>query len=119
MPGTLAAETPISGGVLVAVVVLGVVELALIVVCLVDIARRPTVLGGRKWMWVVVVLLFNLIGPVVYLAVGRVPAPAGDDTPSPDEGARDRATAAADLLYGPSGGPQHGGGDPVQPPPPS
>jgi Phospholipase_D-nuclease N-terminal len=101
MPGSLAADTTLTGGVLVAVVVLGLVELALVVVCLVDIVRRPAVLGGHKWVWVVVVLLFNLVGPIVYLAVGRVSLPAADDAADPQGDVRDRATAAADLLYGP------------------
>ena len=76
MLASVAAETVFTGAALIVIVALALVELALVVVCLVDIVRRPAVLGGRKWIWVVVVLLFNLVGPIVYLAIGRVSPPA-------------------------------------------
>ncbi len=115
MPVWTAAQTTLSTGVIVALVVLALVELALIVVALVDLARRPAVLGGRKWVWVLVIVVFNLIGPIVYLAVGREPAPVADDEGAPREGTGDRVAATADLLYGPASQPHVGDG---QGPPP-
>jgi hypothetical protein len=97
-----AEELTLSGGVLVAVVIVGLAILALDVFCIVDVVRRPAVLGGRKWVWILVICLFNLIGPIVYLAVGRVPAPAAEPQQSQGATAADRAAAAADLLYGPA-----------------
>ena len=118
MPVPTAAEVTASPGVLVVLIVLGVIELALIVVCLVDLLRRPAVLGGRKWVWVVVILLFNLLGPILYLAVGRVPPPVADQASTADDGTRDRASAAADLLYGPAADRRDEDGAQSPPPPP-
>jgi len=45
-------------------------QLGLMVYCLVDLARRERV-KGPKWLWVILIVLGELIGPVVYLIVGR------------------------------------------------
>jgi hypothetical protein len=45
-------------------------ELGLMIYCVVDIARRPKT-RGPKWMWLVIVVLINLIGSIVYLLIGR------------------------------------------------
>lgn len=95
----IAQSTTLSGGALVAVVVLVIAQVALLVVGLVDLVRRPAVLGGHKWVWLIVMLLFSVIGPIIYLAVGRVPAPVAQQ-PEPTGGTKDRASAAADRLYG-------------------
>lgn len=47
-----------------------ILQLILMIVALVDIARRPKT-RGPKWVWVLVVVLVNLIGPVIYFVVGR------------------------------------------------
>jgi len=100
MTTLFAQDVTIPSGALVAVIVLGVVEIALAVFCIIDIVRRPAVTGDRKWVWIVIVLLFNLIGSIIYLAVGRAPAPAPEPAPAAQP-TGDRAAAAADLLYGP------------------
>jgi hypothetical protein len=90
----------LSTGTIVALVLLGLVELGLMIWAVIDIIRRPAVLWGQKWIWLVIVILFGLVGPLVYLAVGRVQSPvpesAVDTTPMTD-----RAGQTADLLYGP------------------
>jgi hypothetical protein len=43
----------------------------LIVWALVDLAKRERVKGGSKIIWVLVVVLFEFIGPILYLAWGR------------------------------------------------
>ncbi len=45
-------------------------QLLLIVVALIDLARRPKV-NGPKWIWVVIIVLINFIGPIAYFLVGR------------------------------------------------
>ncbi|MGH7713336.1 MAG: PLD nuclease N-terminal domain-containing protein [Gemmatimonadaceae bacterium] len=95
--------TSLGGGlptpVLVALIALGVVQLTLQIVALVDLARRQIVAGGRKWVWVVVTVLGGLIGALAYLAVGRTAPRFGADEPQAgNEGARRRAL---DTLYGP------------------
>ncbi len=47
-----------------------VIQLVLIVVALRDLMRRRTV-RGEKWMWVIVIVLLNFIGPILYFVVGR------------------------------------------------
>lgn len=46
-------------------------QVVLLVIALVDIVRRQAVTGGSKLLWILIVCLVNVIGPVVYLAVGR------------------------------------------------
>jgi uncharacterized membrane protein YhaH (DUF805 family) len=48
-----------------------VVQLALIVISVVDLVRRDHVAGSSKLVWVLVIILINIIGPIVYLAFGR------------------------------------------------
>ena len=96
-----AADVIIPSGALVALIVIGVIELALAVFCIVDIVRRPAVLGDRKWVWIVIVALFNLVGAIIYLAVGRVQPPPIETHAQPGAAAG-RVAAAADILYGPA-----------------
>lgn len=48
-----------------------VLNLVLLVISLVDITRREYVAGGNKIIWVLVTVLFQIIGPITYLVVGR------------------------------------------------
>jgi hypothetical protein len=45
-------------------------QLALITVALVDLIRRPTT-NGPKWLWVLIILFLNFIGPIAYFLAGR------------------------------------------------
>ena len=94
--------------VLVAIALLWVIEVALAVFALVRLWRTPVeqVVTGKKWVWVLVILLVNLVGPIIFLAAGRKPAAVVDPVRQNGEAGvggaarADRATAAADLLYG-------------------
>jgi hypothetical protein len=46
------------------------VQIALIVIALWDLWKREAT-RGPKWLWVLVILLINFIGPIIYLVVGR------------------------------------------------
>ena len=46
------------------------IQLALIAVALFDLAKRGST-RGPKWVWVLVILFINFIGPIVYFVVGR------------------------------------------------
>jgi hypothetical protein len=78
-----------------------VVQVVLVTICIVDLSRRTDVqvLGGRRWVWLLVILFINAgIGAIIYLAVGRGPAAV-------DEGAiagldTGKAASAVDSLYG-------------------
>jgi hypothetical protein len=46
------------------------VQLALVVAALWDLIRREST-RGPKWLWVLVILFLNFIGPIVYFLVAR------------------------------------------------
>ncbi len=47
------------------------IQLSLMIWALVDLVRRERVRGGSKLVWVLVILLLNFIGPILYLVWGR------------------------------------------------
>lgn len=47
-----------------------VIQLALLIFALIDLSRRSTT-RGPKWVWVLVIVFINIIGPIVYFVVGR------------------------------------------------
>ena len=53
------------------IVPLILLEIALLVFALVDVVRRKRVTGDNKIVWILVIVLINFIGPIVYLAAGR------------------------------------------------
>lgn len=48
-----------------------VIELALLVIALIDLVRRDQVRYLPKWAWAVIILLLNFLGPIAYLLIGR------------------------------------------------
>ncbi|MDF2821391.1 MAG: hypothetical protein K0R15_1832 [Clostridiales bacterium] len=48
-----------------------VVEFALALAALVHIVRHPNYRFGNKVMWVVIVLLIQIIGPIIYFLLGK------------------------------------------------
>ena len=81
---------------------LNVVQLALQLYALADLARRDRVRGQRKWVWALVIAFGNLVGAIAYLAVGRPSAqadmPTGASAASTAGG--EAARRAVDALYG-------------------
>jgi len=49
---------------------IAIIQLGLMIWALIDLARRERT-KGPKWVWVLVIVLINLIGPMVYFVVGR------------------------------------------------
>jgi len=45
-------------------------QLGLIAFALVDLNRRERT-KGPKWVWALVIIFVNLIGPIAYLVIGR------------------------------------------------
>jgi len=100
---TIAVELGVPEAAVWALLGVWVVLLAAQVWALVDLWRRKRVLWDRKWIWVLIILLLsNGIGVILYAALGRnVPQQFEDVRPEPNDGARsDAATAAVDTLYG-------------------
>ncbi len=46
------------------------IQLALIVFALLDLRQRAAT-RGPKWVWVLVIIFVNIIGPIIYFVVGR------------------------------------------------
>ena len=46
------------------------IEIGLMIVALVDLIKR-TKTKGPKWLWLIVILFVNLIGPIIYFLVAR------------------------------------------------
>jgi hypothetical protein len=56
------------------------IQLTLLVIALVDLVKRKRVKGGNKIIWGAVIILIDIIGPIIYLLVGREEDAAGSDT---------------------------------------
>jgi uncharacterized membrane protein len=97
----LAQLVDIPVGLLAILAVVAVVEVTLDVAALVHLYRTPStqVVGRNKWIWVAVIVLVNLVGAILYLAVGHRAAPAAE---APVARQPDRVGDLVDSLYGPS-----------------
>lgn len=47
-----------------------VIQLILILVAIIDLIRVSNT-NGPKWLWALIIVLGNLIGPIIYFIVGR------------------------------------------------
>jgi phosphotransferase system glucose/maltose/N-acetylglucosamine-specific IIC component len=47
-----------------------VVQLGLMIAGIIDLVKREKT-KGPKWMWVIIVVFVNIIGPIIYFVVGR------------------------------------------------
>jgi len=56
-----------------------VIELALLIIALIDLVKRENVRGGSKILWVVIIVFIQIIGPVAYLLFGRQEKPVDSD----------------------------------------
>jgi len=48
-----------------------VIQIGLIVLALVDLNKRDKVTGDSKILWVIIILLFQIFGPLAYFIIGR------------------------------------------------
>lgn len=49
-----------------------IIQIVLILIALIDLVRRPAdLVRGPKWLWIIVIILINFIGPIIYLVFGR------------------------------------------------
>jgi len=98
------SQIPLWGWLVIGVIT--VVQVVLVVICIIDLSRRTDdqVVGGRRWVWLLVVLFINAgIGALLYLVAGRKVAPVDESAlTAPSAGT---AASAVDSLYGsPRGG---------------
>jgi hypothetical protein len=47
-----------------------IIQLVLLIAALWDLVNRPKT-RGPKWAWLLVILLVNIIGPIIYFVIGR------------------------------------------------
>lgn len=47
-----------------------IIQIILIVVALVDLFRIERT-NGPKWLWILIILFINIIGPILYFVIGR------------------------------------------------
>jgi heme/copper-type cytochrome/quinol oxidase subunit 4 len=58
---------------------LAVLQLALMVIALIDLFKRENMKSNTRLIWVFVIILINTIGPIVYLLAGRKDKPIDSD----------------------------------------
>lgn len=46
------------------------VQLGLMIFALIDLIKREKT-KGPKWLWVIIVVFVNMIGPIIYFVAGR------------------------------------------------
>ena len=66
-----------------AIIALAIVQFSLMILALVKLARTPQnqVNLDRKWLWAIIIIGLNLVGSILFLALGRKPAPISGETP--------------------------------------
>lgn len=80
--------------------VLVVIEFGLMIWAVLDWAKRPAELvRGNRILWLLIIAFVNIIGPIIYLTVARLPEPIED---AGVLGSPEAARSATDALYGPT-----------------
>ena len=99
MNQVIAALSALPTWILVLIAIAACLQIALQIYALIDLSRRDSVLWGRKWVWVVIIIGGNLLGAVIYLGIGRVVYQPDLERKSP-AGSEEARTRAMDDLYG-------------------
>lgn len=47
-----------------------VLQLILMVTALVSLIKQEE-MQGPKWLWAIIIILFNIVGPILYFIIGR------------------------------------------------
>ena len=55
------------------------IELTLLIIALRDLVKRKYVRGGNKIVWALVNIFIQMVGPIVYLIIGRQEKPGDSD----------------------------------------
>ena len=54
---------------------IALLQIGLMIWALVDVIRRDYVRGNNKVVWILVIVIINIIGPIIYLLLGRSDGP--------------------------------------------
>ena len=55
------------------------IQIALMVIAIIDLFRRENVKSGTRVIWLLVIIFINIIGPIIYLVAGRKDRPVDSD----------------------------------------
>ena len=66
-------------GMLPFLIPLFLIQVALMVIALVDLFKRENMTSNTRLVWAFVIILINVIGPIVYLIAGRKDKPIDSD----------------------------------------
>jgi hypothetical protein len=47
------------------------VNLVLMITALVSLTKTEAVRGGKKWVWALVIVFINTLGPILYFTIGK------------------------------------------------
>ena len=47
-----------------------IIQFILLIVAIIDLIRVPET-NGPKWMWAVIIVIVNIVGPIAYFIFGR------------------------------------------------
>ncbi len=56
---------------ILAIIPLIIIQIILIIVCIKDWSKREKFRTFNRWVWLVVIIFINIIGPIVYLTLAR------------------------------------------------
>jgi heme/copper-type cytochrome/quinol oxidase subunit 4 len=55
------------------------IQVVLIVIALLDLFKRENMKSNTRLIWVFVIILINILGPIIYLVAGRKDKPIDSD----------------------------------------
>ena len=55
------------------------IQVVLIVIALLDLFKRENMKSNTRLIWVFVIILINILGPIIYLVAGRNDKPIDSD----------------------------------------
>lgn len=47
-----------------------IIQLILLIVAIIDLVKIEKT-NGPKWLWAIIILFINIIGPILYFVIGR------------------------------------------------
>lgn len=56
--------------IILAIIPIFIIQVAFMIFALVDLIKNPN-LNGPKWMWGVIIVIVNILGPILYFVIGR------------------------------------------------
>ncbi len=61
---------------------LALLQFGLLVWALIDVVKREHVTGGNKVVWILIIVLVGILGPLIYFIFGRKEGPVEEEVKS-------------------------------------